>query len=124
MSEKERHRLRVISELKEGRLKQEEAAVLLKVEVRQVRRSLRRFEAEGDRGLVHGLRGRPSNRKLAPEIEAKALERFRESYRDFGPTLAVECLASCGTAPVMQVDDTYHEQLDEAEVDRVLEELR
>jgi transposase len=94
MSEKERHRLRVISELKEGRLKQEEAAVLLKVEVRQVRRSLRRFEAEGDRGLVHGLRGRPSNRKLAPEIEAKALERFRESYRDFGPTLAVECLAS------------------------------
>jgi len=38
--------------------------------------------------------------------------------------LAVECLASCGTAPVMQVDDTYHEQLDEAEVDRVLDELR
>ena len=38
--------------------------------------------------------------------------------------LAVECLASCGTAPVMQVDETYHEQLDEAKVDRVLEALR
>ena len=38
--------------------------------------------------------------------------------------LAVECLASCGTAPAMQVDETYHEQLDEAKVDRVLEELR
>ena len=38
--------------------------------------------------------------------------------------LAVECLASCGTAPVMQVDETYHEQLDEAKVDRVLEGLR
>jgi NADH-quinone oxidoreductase subunit E len=38
--------------------------------------------------------------------------------------LAVECLASCGTAPVMQVDETYHEQLDESAVDRVLEELR
>ena len=38
--------------------------------------------------------------------------------------LAVECLASCGTAPVMQVDETYHEQLDEAKVDRVLGELR
>jgi NADH-quinone oxidoreductase subunit E len=38
--------------------------------------------------------------------------------------LAVECLASCGTAPVMQVDETYHEQLDESTVDRVLEELR
>ena len=38
--------------------------------------------------------------------------------------LAVECLASCGTAPVMQVGETYHEQLDEAKVDRVLEALR
>ena len=37
--------------------------------------------------------------------------------------LAVECLASCGTAPVMQVDETYHELLDEATVDRVLGEL-
>ena len=38
--------------------------------------------------------------------------------------LAVECLASCGPAPVRQVDETYHEQLDESKVDRVLEELR
>ena len=38
--------------------------------------------------------------------------------------LAVECLASCGTAPVMQVDETYHEELDEAKVNRVLEGLR
>lgn len=38
--------------------------------------------------------------------------------------LAVECLASCGTAPVMQVDEIYHEQLDESKVDRVLEALR
>jgi NADH-quinone oxidoreductase subunit E len=38
--------------------------------------------------------------------------------------LTVECLASCGTAPAMQVGDTYHENLDEAGVDRVLSELR
>jgi NADH-quinone oxidoreductase subunit E len=38
--------------------------------------------------------------------------------------LTVECLASCGTAPAMQVGDTYHENLDEAGVDRVLEALR
>jgi NADH-quinone oxidoreductase subunit E len=37
--------------------------------------------------------------------------------------LAVECLASCGTAPVMQVDETYHEQLDESKVDLILGEL-
>ena len=37
--------------------------------------------------------------------------------------LEVECLASCGTAPVMQVNDTYHEQLTEEKIDRILEEL-
>jgi NADH-quinone oxidoreductase subunit E len=35
----------------------------------------------------------------------------------------VECLASCGTAPAMQVNRTYHEQLDEAKLDRILEAL-
>ena len=38
--------------------------------------------------------------------------------------LTVECLASCGTAPVMQVDETYHEELDEAKIDRILADLR
>ena len=35
----------------------------------------------------------------------------------------MECLASCGTAPAMQVNRTYHEQLDEAKLDRILESL-
>jgi len=37
--------------------------------------------------------------------------------------ITVECLASCGTAPAMQIGDTYHENLDEAAVDRILSEL-
>ncbi|RNC68511.1 MAG: NAD(P)H-dependent oxidoreductase subunit E [Desulfuromonadales bacterium] len=37
--------------------------------------------------------------------------------------LAVECLASCGTAPAMQVNDTYHERLTEARIDQILKEL-
>ncbi|MBM4361521.1 MAG: NAD(P)H-dependent oxidoreductase subunit E [Deltaproteobacteria bacterium] len=35
-----------------------------------------------------------------------------------------ECLASCGTAPVMQVDRTYHENLTVESVDRILDTLR
>ncbi len=35
----------------------------------------------------------------------------------------VECLASCGTAPAMQVNRTYHEQLDAAKLDQILESL-
>jgi NADH-quinone oxidoreductase subunit E len=35
----------------------------------------------------------------------------------------VECLASCGTAPAMQVNRTYHENLDAAALDRILKDL-
>jgi NADH-quinone oxidoreductase subunit E len=35
----------------------------------------------------------------------------------------VECLASCGTAPMMMVGDTYHENLTPARVDALLAEL-
>jgi hypothetical protein len=50
----------------------------------------------GDRSLVHGLRGRPSNRKLAARLEQKILGRLRQRYADFGPTLAAEHLAQDG----------------------------
>lgn len=37
--------------------------------------------------------------------------------------VTVECLGSCGTAPMMQVNDTYYENLTEEKVDRILAEL-
>ncbi len=35
----------------------------------------------------------------------------------------VECLGSCGTAPVMQVNDEYHENLTVESIDRILDKL-
>ncbi len=35
----------------------------------------------------------------------------------------VECLASCGTAPAMQINDTYYENLTEEKVRQILDEL-
>jgi NADH-quinone oxidoreductase E subunit len=35
----------------------------------------------------------------------------------------VECLGSCGTAPVMQVNDEYHENLTVESIDRILDQL-
>jgi NADH-quinone oxidoreductase subunit E len=37
--------------------------------------------------------------------------------------VTVECLGSCGTAPMMQINDTYYESLTEERIDRILEEL-
>jgi NADH-quinone oxidoreductase subunit E len=36
----------------------------------------------------------------------------------------VECLGSCGTAPVMQVNDDYHENLTEESIETILDGLR
>jgi transposase len=93
MSQKERDRLKVVCQLKEGKLGQEEAAQILGISIRQVRRSLRRFEAEGDAGLTHRLRGRLSNNRIREEVRAKALRLVKRRYSDFGPTLAAKYLA-------------------------------
>jgi hypothetical protein len=58
LSVRERDRLKVLREVEPGHLKQVEAARQLRLSVRQVRRVRRRVVMEGDRGLVHRLRGR------------------------------------------------------------------
>lgn len=38
--------------------------------------------------------------------------------------ISVECLGSCASAPMMQINDKYYENLTREKVDRILEELR
>src|SRR6202165_327262 len=98
MSQRERDRLRVLHEVKQKHLTQREAARRLKVTDRDVRQLLIRIGERGDGGIVHQLRGRPSNRKLEAGWEQKILARVRQRYADFGPTLAAEHLAQEGLA--------------------------
>jgi len=93
MSQRERDRLRVLHEVKQRHLTQVEAARRLKITDRHVRRMLNRIGERGDGGMVHQLRGRPSNRKLEAGWQQKILARVRQRYADFGPTLAAEHLA-------------------------------
>src|SRR5260221_8969547 len=96
LSQRERDRLKVLHEVQQRHLTQVEAAARLKVTDRQVRRMLLRIREQGDAALVHGLRGRPSNRKLAARFGEKVLTRVGQRYADFGPTLAAEHLAKDG----------------------------
>ena len=93
MSGKERDRLKVMAALRERRLRQVEAARRLRLSVRQVRRVLARYRAEGDAGLVHRARGRPSNRRLPDLLRRRVMAQVARAYRDFGPTLAAEKLS-------------------------------
>ena len=96
LSQRERDRIRVLHEVKQGHVTQVEAAQRLKLCDRQVRRLLLRIAKQGDQAVVHRLRGRPSNRRLAAGFEQKVLARVRQRYTDFGPTLAAEHLAQEG----------------------------
>jgi transposase len=98
MSQRERDRLRVLHSVLDGKRTQAEAARLLRLSSRQVRRLQRRLRQQGDAALVHGLRGQPSNRRLDPKAKQKILRAYRKDFADFGPTLASEKLAERGLA--------------------------
>src|SRR6185295_2347172 len=98
MSAKERERLKIFARVKRGELRQKEAAALCGLEYRYLRRLYQRYCEQGDRGLVHQGRGRPSNRSKTAEFKAVVLARYQERYPDFGPTLAAEKLALDGHA--------------------------
>jgi hypothetical protein len=93
LNQRERDRLRVLHEIRRKHITPCEAAKRLKISDRHIRRLLVGLGKHGDRALLHGLRGRPSNRRLAARFEQQILRRVRERYADFGPTLAAEHLA-------------------------------
>lgn len=93
LSTRERDRLKVLHEVTKGHLTQRGAAAQIGISDRWVRKLLKRVKREGDRGVVHRLRGRVSNRRLAESVRPKALKLVQVKYGDFGPTLACEYLA-------------------------------
>lgn len=98
MSLKERIRLDAMKRVQRGEMTVTAAAELCELSLRQMRRLWKRFQAHGDRGLVHGLRGRPSNRRMEQAMALAIVKLHQERYADFGPTLACEKLAESGLA--------------------------
>ncbi|MBI5854205.1 MAG: helix-turn-helix domain containing protein, partial [Nitrospirae bacterium] len=93
MSVKELRRVHVIRQAMDQKLRQRKAGALLGLTVRQVRRLLKRVRAEGDAGLAHRGRGKPSNRRIPETVKAKVLTLYEQRYGDIGPTLPAEKLA-------------------------------
>jgi hypothetical protein len=101
MSRKDRDRLKVLHEVRKRHITQVQAGKELAISPRWVRELLRRMKARGDRAVVHGLRGKRSNRRLPEAMKARAVKLFREQkqarqWHDYGPTLAAEELAEHG----------------------------
>lgn len=92
MSKKELTRLEVLKRLEEKRMRQKEAAEILGVSTRHVRRLLRSYRKHKEKGLISKRRGKPSNNRMRPEVKRQAIDLLHSRYHDFGPTLAHEKL--------------------------------
>jgi transposase len=88
----ELRRLHIIQKVLERVIKQVEAAEILSLSSRQIRRIIKRIRIEGEKGIIHKSRGRPSNRRIPGKIRDKVIQLYRKQYQDFGPTLASEKL--------------------------------
>jgi hypothetical protein len=92
MSRKDLDRLEVLKKVQNKELKQIDAARLLKISDRQVRKLINRLRREGPSGIISRLIGRKGNRRKSPLVKQRVLALLKEKYEGFGPTLAAEKL--------------------------------
>jgi hypothetical protein len=92
MSQRERDLLKVMGPVLEGQRTQGEAARLAGMSVRHIRRVQCKLKKKGDAALVHGLRGKPSNRRFKAAFRRKVVAAYRQQFAGFGPTFACEKL--------------------------------
>ena len=100
MSQKELKRLHVIRKAIEKRIKQKEAAGLLEIGERQIRRLVKRVREESDKGIIHRSRGKRSHHAIQEALRQKALMLCKGMYAGFNPTLASEKLFERDKIPI------------------------
>jgi transposase len=94
MTQADRDRLVALKKAKKGLITQREAAEELELSIRQVQRLIHALKKQGDKAVVHGLRGKSSNQKIEEKIEQEAVKILSAPvYKGFGPTLASEYLS-------------------------------
>src|SRR5207245_9480141 len=82
-----------VARLGAGKLTLQEAARVLGLSVRQVRRVRRAVERAGRTGLQHGNRGQVPVNKLRAAVRTRILRLRRTKYRDFNDAHFTEKLA-------------------------------
>jgi len=98
MSTGELERVEVMGRVAKEKLKLTDAAAMLQLSYRQVKRLWRRYRQVGRQGLKHGNAGRPSNRSKPLKLRRRVLNLIKKKYSGleeerFGPTLTAEHLA-------------------------------
>src|SRR3954451_15315897 len=113
MSQEERDKLEWLKRARDKVISQREAAEKIGVSDRWIRKLLKRMKRQGDGVVIHGLRGRASNRKIKAAVQEQAIEILkRPEWHDFGPTFASDQLAKSHRIEVS--DETLRKWMIEA----------
>lgn len=91
-STKDQYKLKVINQSLSHKITNDQAAKLLGLSLRQIKRLKRKVKQQGHKAVVHGLKGRVSNNHIYSQIKDEALSLIKEKYPDFGPSFAAEKL--------------------------------
>jgi hypothetical protein len=94
MTQADRDRLVTLRKAKKRLITQQQAAGELRLSVRQGKRLVLALKKRGNKAVIHRLRGKPSNQRIAQSVEDEAIQILSaDLYQGFGPTLAAEYLA-------------------------------
>lgn len=92
LTQKEDEKLQIIKQTLAETMTNEQAAVMLGISTRQVKRLKKKVRIEGASAVVHKLKGKQSNHHIDTTVKHKALTVIKEKYADFKPTFATEKL--------------------------------
>ncbi len=92
MTKREAERFLIIRNLIERKINGAEAGKQTGLSLRQVRRLKKSVIVSGPKGIIHGNRGKPGNRRLADKIRDKIVSLLHKKYSYFNPLLAKEHL--------------------------------
>ena len=93
LTQRAQQRLVVLNALERGELVMADAATLVGLSVRQLRRIRRAYRRRGARSLVHGNRGRPSPRRVSAAIRERVIRLARTAYAGVNHRHLTELLA-------------------------------
>lgn len=93
LNREERRRQLVLSKVGEGKLVGWQAAEILGMSVRQVRRLMKAYQEEGVGALVHGNRGRTPANAVTEDVKAKVVQLAGSKYEGFNTQHFTEVLA-------------------------------
>ncbi|MHB8845086.1 MAG: ISNCY family transposase [Nitrospirota bacterium] len=114
MSRREAKRLHIIHRALEEQITQGEAARIIGLSCRQIRRIIKRTREEGDEGICHRSRGKASNRQIPRKVKEQALQLFKKEYHDFNIVHATEKLFEVHGIAIN--DETLRLWLNKAEI--------